>query len=427
MNGKGILALFSLVALGAIGAFVYIRLQPPTVDSAKLEKQLANAKSMGILTSESELKAKYPKAATWTPLPASIMGPPTLLEQRFLGKSASEVVRLFNAASANLKPMETQIKNADRFDVDLSGFGENGTAYIDAKAFVKIHSDVATAYAQLGQTDKALQHLKLADKATIMCFRSPRMISILVGIAMHAIKSKALSEMLEARPEDKEFIKALQQSQSEVELGDLVAVAVRAEAFESLDLLRNLQKYGGVDKLLQYAEASMYSDKKVISRAVTHTHEGLPSTPEGKLAWSKVLERSIGFLDKLNSKATVAEIANQIQNEVEAEAKSSDKVTQLYSINATYLPDTVSAAGQAQDQALVFQAVSEFLLTVPSSQRAAKAKAFFAKYTCGLHGKPLQCQWSGRTLKVWSVGRDGKDDGGNGAVMRDIVIKLDRV
>jgi hypothetical protein len=319
--------------------------------------------------------------------------------------------RNFSAVDAQYGPSLSLVKGAlDRPKVDFKRDWDLGPyilmpEYRSMKSMARAAAARAGRNAAKGHDEEALADLTLARQISLWAGQEPTMISMLVRISSESIALGGLERCLDAAANDPKRIAKysawLSQSPPLPEFGR----ALRGEAFMGLVTTRNLDVFGGM-KNLSFAEDEN-KERKIDPARLRRS--GLPeeSKLRGFLArhlqvWNEAYRRTDGF------RKSPHEIGRQM---AAIDYRLEDEKGLSYVLQRILMP-LFSQAGDSITQLDARRAVQAGLaeaLTVRGQTGRWPTKVSpLDPFT----GKPLKVKIKGAEFRVYSIGRDGKDNGG---------------
>ena len=310
------------------------------------------------------------------------------------------------------KPLALVEAVADRPRVDFARDWDLGPyilfpEYADMKTLAKAAVLRAVRSAGKGDDTAALRDLTLARRLGLWADQEPTLISVLVRIAIESIAIDGAERCVAAAAGSPGRIARYEGWLDLALRPPDFRNALRGEAWMGVTTARNLEAFGGKDTLWSLARGDMNVRLPKIDPTKLR-REGLPDgvTARGFLArhlqlWNEASRTTDGFRQPPES---VGKRLDAIEMRIETEK------------GLSYVYDRIMMA--------VFGGAGEAVTTLDARRAVgrgfAEAMAFHAKrgtwplkvsQTDPFTGSPLRVK-AGKDFRVYSVGRDRKDDGG---------------
>jgi hypothetical protein len=254
------------------------------------------------------------------------------------------------------------------------------------------------------------------------------LIGLLVSIAMYQIEAVAVETLAEQVSQDPAKLKRLRTVVLDPTTppSDFQA-ALKSEMYNAVVVLRNIKRYGGSYRFMKsISNTSGDSDPMYVNKSIAIRRTGKPEgmIPRAFLArylnyWNTVIEsKAWKSPDLLNLGHAMDKLA---------EERSVQKTGQVSDFLNTILLPVFSGAGSAVVKAEAKKRTVHSLILVleynaknhrfPKNLKEAGAEAEdpFIK------GAPLHYKTDGKSVQIWSVGQDKKDDGGDRNQNEDVV------
>jgi len=341
------------------------------------------------------------------------------LTQELKKRNYASVDSLVAQYDPALKHIQTAI---DRPKVDFKRDWDLGPylllpEYRPMKTLAKAAAIRAGRNAAKGNDEAALADLTLARQVAVWAGQEPTIISMLVRISSETIALGGLERCLDAAASDPKRIARytdwLAKSPPLPEFGR----ALRGEAFTGVVVTRNLDVFGGVTSL-SFSEET--TKERKIDLARLH-RSGLPedSKLRGFLArhlqiWNEAYRRTDGF------KKSPREIGQQMAS---IDNWLQDKKGLSFVLQRILMP-IFSQAGDSITQLDARRAVqaglAEALTIHDQTGRWPTKVSPIDPFT----GKPLIVKIKGSEFRVYSIGRDGQDNGGLKRGEKDAIGKI---
>lgn len=312
--------------------------------------------------------------------------------------------------------LDAAVEGAKLKHLDWQGDWSQGT-YMDLAQGMPLKSmirDLAIrAEIKIIEGDKAgaLSDFRTMCRISEMSSQEPTLIAMLVSCALRAMVCTYARKFGSYMLNDSEFLFSLSNELAAVQSGPDMVNAIRGEAYFSVWHLRNLKLLGGWIKALSQPD-------EYFSEMEEPKYKG-PFAPDGEIkgmAAKAMAVKTFKFYKDLYS------VLKEDQNWLTANPKISKRVNEASrdeSLSGKLLSYSVGIYDRilnapAKSQATVLTARASLMLMAFAAEGKGKLKIndlpgeWLDPYT----GKPLLSAWSGNALKVWSVGEDGKDDGG---------------
>jgi hypothetical protein len=291
------------------------------------------------------------------------------------------------------------------------------------KDFSKALATRARLRAEKGDLQGSIDDLNAGLQISRHLSEEPTLIGQLVSIAIYSIESNAVAKVASNFSNDAKSLERLRREVVEKSTPpDDFDKALRGEVYMEIALLRNMQRYRGyrgIQDLADGREPKPRPDiplqrsgmpKGIVARAFMARCLGYWNHVMESTAWKERDWANLGpDMDKY-----------ALQHDISKTHHLSD------SFNSIFMP-VFGAAGRSYAGAEAYKRVTRSLLLVmeysaknhrfPTDLKQAGAEADDPY----LHGVKLRYQSDGKSAKVWSVGKDGKDDGGEKKKAKDIV------
>lgn len=262
-----------------------------------------------------------------------------------------------------------------------------------------------------GDKTGALSDFRAMCRISEMASREPTIIAMLVSTALRAMVCAYARKFGSYKLNDSEFLISLSNELAAIESGPDMVNAIRGEAYFSVWHLRNMKLLGGWIKALSSPDDEWTEMEEP-------KYKG-PFAQDGEIkgmAAKAMAVKAFRFFTDLQT------ILKEDQNWLTANPKITARVNKAIkdgSLSGKLLSYNVGIYEQilnvpAKNQATVLTTRAALMLMAFKAEGKGKLKVsdlqgeWLDPYTA----KPLLSSWNGNALKVWSVGEDGKDDGG---------------
>jgi hypothetical protein len=285
--------------------------------------------------------------------------------------------------------------------------------YAKEKALVKFLTFGAEAKCASGDVATAVKYLRAAHGLSVLSGEEPNLISMLVEIACQAIVDRGYQNCAAILRTNPAALADLAKSYTYVAKMDF-GFHLRAEAYNGLAILRNVDQYGGPFGLIKSLNSSGGdSDGNSMPKQL----DPLKLRRDGIAP--DIISRA--FLDKQlrywSSIQTTGDKPEEISKEMDrAEHQLADKHSFSNALSAILMP-IFSQAGIAIERMRADQEVTAAFLE--GMETHAKTGAYpkaigdiRGTWIDPFNGKPLKVKVSGESFRVYSVGPDGIDNGG---------------
>jgi hypothetical protein len=262
-----------------------------------------------------------------------------------------------------------------------------------------------------GDKTGALSDFRAMCRISEMASQEPTLIAMLVSSALRAMVCAYARKFGSYKLNDSEFLISLSNELVAIESGPDMVNAIRGEAYFSVWHLRNLKQLGGWLKALSPPDFDM--------DALDEPKYKGPFAEDGEIkgiAAKAMAVKAFRFFTDLQT------ILKEDQNWLTENPKITARVNKAIkdgSLSGRMLSYNVGIYeqilnGPAKNRATVLTTRAALMLMAFEAEGKGKLKVsdlqgeWLDPYT----GKTLLSSWKGNVVKVWSVGEDGKDDGG---------------
>lgn len=290
-------------------------------------------------------------------------------------------------------------------------------AYLDLSQGIPLKSmvrDLATR-AEIksieGDVQGALSDFRSMCRISEMASQEPTLIAMLVSTAIRAIVCSYARKVGSYRLNEPEFLRSISDELAVIQPGPDMVNAIKGEAYFNVWHLRNIQKMGGWIKALSNPEDYWNEMGDPVYKG--------PFDSDGDvkgMAARAMAVKAFRFYSDLQI------ILQDDQSWVTATPKISKRLNQAMmdeSLSGRHLAASVGIYDKilnvpATSQATVVTTRAALLLMAAKAKGKGKlqVKDLEGEWLDPYTGKALLSSWKGNVVKVWSVGEDGKDDGG---------------
>lgn len=319
------------------------------------------------------------------------------------GAEADAAVALYAKPLALLDPSRKRVDFKREWDL---GPNVLFPEYAGMKTLAKAATLRAVRSAQRGDDASAVRDLELSRQLSLWAAQEPTMIGMLVGIAIEAIAldgaESCLAAVADSPARIARYARWLDAKNPLPDFGH----ALRGEAWMGVMVSRNLDKFGGVKALALSGDSG--SDVPPLDLA-TLRRDGVPE--DGKLKgflarqlqlWAEAYRDTDGFRQP----------PEKIGQKLDAIASRTEGAKGLSYYLASILFPVFSQAGSAvvtlEARREVGRAFAKALTDHALTHRWPTTVAGIDPFT----GKPLRIRPDGKGIRIYSVGRDRKDDKG---------------
>jgi hypothetical protein len=288
--------------------------------------------------------------------------------------------------------------------------------YAPIKGLSKALASRARVAAKDGRVADAIADLEAARRLAMWTAQEPILIGLLVSIAVEAISLHGYERCADELRHNPAGLKKLLQSLESTHPGYTLENALRSEYFWCLATARNLDNLGGIDALSNLESTATFRGPPV--------REGPPRKMEDRAMLTPIVKVYNDCFEEFNAKgwesgnpgAFMDREVNDLQSKFNMSKKLSEIVFPIF---------------DGTDSALVKHKVHQELTALlirsliarqeTGSWPEIKAKDPFA------NDQGYRTAISGDSIRIWSVGPNGKDDGGDVKdSYRDIVVASPR-
>ncbi len=328
---------------------------------------------------------------------------------------AEKTLAPYNPA-LDLVAQATKLKGLDfHYDWDMGAFVLFPQfAYL--KSLTKCLSYRARVEASKGDfkgTDRDLQEgLKLAD----LTGQTPTLISMLVKIAQQAIVFRAYAQCADELKGNAEALDTMEKSLASYQGGADFLFAIRGEQYMGIALLRNIDQYGGLLALKRSLEGSPDGDSPPQPKLnpATLQRTGLASGMWARAFMDRHLRYWTEFVTtakRMNDPLAFSKTMDQ-----QAMARETTNRTLSGLLNEILLP-VFSQAGVAVVRSQAEQETTEALLEaveiqIKTGKLPTSIDQIPGTWIDPFDKKPLKLAMVGNSLRIYSVGNNLKDFGG---------------
>lgn len=391
----------------------------------ELDAAVAEAKQLGLPWEAKDLAPNPPVREAENAAPLLIPVFKALDSQAPAGRVRNEAIN--KAAGANATPAQRQAAlkengsvlanldralQKDRFWMDRDW--DEGAAllfpeYAATKSAVKLLTVRAEVKREAGNFHGAADDLAKAQRLARMIGEEPILIAGLVNLACESIVYREVEELIEKGMRQPAALKEAERLLATSLPRDLFAQHLRGEVYMGIATIRNLRRSGGIESLTNMGE--MGSSEPDPSIPLLRT--GVPQSVAERAFLARHLQAwSLIFRDIRSGRGPleISRRADAIAQEME------EKRTASHVLNAILFP-VFSQAGAAyvrvEANRRALQGLSKVVAYRTRTGRcpATLAAAGFNE-TDPFDGKPMRMVVKGEQVRVYSVGADGKDDGG---------------
>ena len=274
--------------------------------------------------------------------------------------------------------------------------------YAKMKALTKAASLAAIRAAQKGDDAAAIRSLDAARQLAVWSGQEPTLISLLVRLASEAIALNGAERCLVAAEGHPERVARYARWLAAAPRPPDFGYALRGEAWLGVVTSRNLDLFGGMESLSGTGKMPKVDPSRL-------KRDGLPDDRRERgfmtrhlQVWTEAFRDTDGFRQS----------PREVSRHLDAISERIEKERGLSYILERILFPVFSQAGEAVTTLNARRAVqagfAEALTTHALTHRWPARVSAIDPFTL----KPLHVRTDGKGVRVWSVGRDLKDDGG---------------
>ena len=332
----------------------------------------------------------------------------------------AELVKDWKSVAEQLKPVDRALDLASQASqkkgLDFHRDWDMGTTllfpeYVNAKFLVRGLCYRALIASHEHQTSKAVTDLTSAWKLAKMMGHEPILIAMLVEIACRTIVLDTLVRCTYADTHSAAVVKQFESVVKDDTSGPDFTFALRGEAYMQLSTIRNLSQMGGIQSLTQQSstgEAIRLDPSKVI-------RTGLPKDLMSKAFAAKHFELWVQIGKTMHQyKDQPDKLAIVLDQEMEKVA-STKSVSNM--LNAILFPVFSQAGVAVTKTSAELRSVRALMAGLEMMDKTGKTPSNVGAIASGkwidpFTGNPLLLKKQAGGFRIYSVGPNGKDDGG---------------
>ncbi|MEX2243464.1 MAG: hypothetical protein WD716_06410 [Fimbriimonadaceae bacterium] len=261
-------------------------------------------------------------------------------------------------------------------------------------------------------TDLAINDFVASRRLAEKLATEPTLIGLLVSIAINSICLRTIESYADSWRGDAARLRALEDAVAGTMFVRDPRIALRGEFYMELVTCRNLQLYGGIRALTD-------SGMDLVSRPAPHPSKikrtGLPrkmferaSLTTIAEAWNEVFA---AFRDQGDRNAPWGDIMERRTAQMEGRYRASEILAQI--LFPVFSQAQLAISNDEVNQNLALAFVRAFRHRAENGKWPKDLEEIESAFPDPFNpGKTIQAKFSDTEVRVWSVGRDKKDDGG---------------
>lgn len=262
-----------------------------------------------------------------------------------------------------------------------------------------------------GDKAGALSDFRAMCRISEMSSQEPTLIAMLVSCALRAMVCTYARKFGSYMLNDSEFLYSLSNELAAVQSGPDMVNAIKGEAYFSVWHLRNMKQLGGWLKAISPPDDNMTEldePKYTGPFAMDGEIKGIAAKAMAVKAFRFFTDLQTILKKDQNWLTANPKITKRVNEAIKDESLSG----RMLSFNVGIYEQILNAPAKNQATALATRASLMLMAFEAEGRGKLKISDLQGDWLDPYTGKALLSAWSGNSLKVWSVGEDGKDDGG---------------